>query len=228
VLSELLRDPGNLTVLCAVAHCDDETILCGGLLARVASQGGRAVAHVVCGLEAHRRVELMAACERLGAEAQVLEYQDGALTNASAPEIVDELVRTIRMVKPDLIVTHDPEFDYNADHLWLAERVVYASQKAGMNEAGHRPRLVLGGEIHTPLPFPDYLIDVGAQMPTVLEALACHESQLAATHKRGYYMRLVETRARWRGVQAGCEYALALRRLPLPVIGDLYAAPLAV
>ena len=215
-------------VLAVVAHADDETILCGGLLARFADHGG-AAALVVCGADTHRRAELEAACACLGVAGEALDHRDATLTDADAPALVATVAARIRASKPDIVVTHDPRFDYNPDHLLLGRLVPLAAQKAGMaSPDGHRPRLVLAGEIHVPIPFPDMIVDVSAQMPKMLAAMAAHESQLAADHKKGYYSRMLEARCRWRGVQGGVDAAMAFRRLPLPVIGDLYARPQAV
>ena len=228
MLAELLGRGDSLGVLCVVAHCDDETILCGGLLARAASQGARVRAVVMCGHDAARKVEFMAACDRLGITGSALDYRDGTLPDEQASAVAALLTEEIRANRPALLVTHDPEYDYNPDHLWLGRQVAHAAQKAGMSGAGHRPELVIAGEIHIPIPWPDYFVDVTTQMPTAIRALECHESQLAAAHKRGFYTRLLEARARWRGVQAGCDHAMAFRRLPLPVIGDLYGVPPAI
>ena len=228
MLRRLLTDPSP-RVLAVVAHADDETILCGGLLARAAAAGGCATSLVVCGADAVRRAELEAACGFLRSAHETLGYADATLTDADAPALVQTIAKRIRALKPSLIVTHDPEFDYNRDHLLLGRVVSLAAQKAGMSTPdGHRPILVIAGEIHVPIPFPDYLVNVSDQMDQVLAAMAAHESQLAAGHKRGYYTRLLETRCRWRGVQGGVAAAMAFRRLSLPVIGDLYGEPQAI
>ena len=215
-------------VLAVVAHADDETILCGGLLARFAA-GGAATALVVCGADPRRRAEFDAACACLGVAGEALDHGDATLTDADAPALVATVAARIRAFKPDIVVTHDPQFDYNPDHLLLGRLVPLAAQKAGMaSPDGHRPKLVLAGEIHVAIPFPDMIVDISAQMPKMLAAMAAHESQLAAEHKKGYYSRMLEARCRWRGVQGGVDAAMVFRRLPLPVVGDLYARPQAV
>jgi LmbE family N-acetylglucosaminyl deacetylase len=228
MLSELLKPGAKARTLCVLAHCDDETIVCGGLLARLAANGAQALVLTLCGRDAGRRTELEAACQCLGVRCATFDYEDAALADAAPSEVVGLVTGVIREEKPDLIITHDPEFDYNADHLFLGHCVVLAAQKAGMSEGGHRPRLLIAGEVHVPIPFPDYLVNVTAQMPAVRKAMASHASQLIASHKKDYYTRLLEARGRWRGVQGGCEMAMAFRRLALPPIGDLYGSPAAI
>lgn len=228
MLSHLLEPQAKTGTLCVLAHCDDETIVCGGLLARLAANGGKVLAVALCGRDPKRREELQAACRCLGISCAAFDYRDASLTETLFPEIASEITGLIREGRPDLLITHDPEFDYNHDHLFLGRCVPFAAQKAGMSETGHRPKLLIAGEVHVPIPFPDFLVDVTAQMPAVQAAIACHASQLAAPHKKDYYSRLLAARGHWRGVQAGCGAAMAFRRLPLPVIGDLYGAPAAI
>ncbi|HEY3418093.1 MAG TPA: PIG-L deacetylase family protein [Armatimonadota bacterium] len=223
MLDSLLRDPGALRALCVAAHCDDETLVCGGLLARITAGGGSVRVLALCGNEAQRRDELTAACTVLGCWSLALDYTDNSLGEHLLYEVSANITEAIRDFQPHLLITHDPEYDYNPEHRFLANATVFAAQKAGMAASGWRPELLISGEVHTPLPFPDYLVDISAVLPTVLQALACHTSQLTEPHKRDYYTRLLDARARWRGVQAGCDAAMAFRRLPLPVIGDLYA-----
>ena len=228
MLSEFLKPGATIRTLCVLAHCDDETIVCGGLLARLAANGGKVLAVALCGRDPKRREELQAACRCLGISCAAFDYRDASLTETLFPEIASEITGLIREERPDLLITHDPEFDYNPDHLLLGRCVPYAAQKAGMSETGHRPKLLIAGEVNVPISFPDFLVDVTAQMPAVQAAIACHASQLAAAHKKDYYSRLLAARGHWRGVQAGCGAAMAFRRLPLPVIGDLYGAPAAI
>ncbi|MFP4379634.1 MAG: PIG-L deacetylase family protein [Candidatus Sumerlaeia bacterium] len=222
MLKTLLKGDRAPSTLCVMAHADDETIIAGGLLARIARLGARVKVVILCGRDQVRRTELAEACRILGAEHEILDYMDGTLTPQMEPEILKTVVARIRSDKPELVVTHDPEFDYNKDHLMLGEWVRFACQKAGMSDQGHRPDLVISGEVHIPIPFPDYIVDISEDMDRMLEALRAHKSQLEAGHKQGYYTRLLEQRCRWRGAQAGCDGAMAFRRLPLPVIGDLY------
>ena len=228
MLRQFLEPRAKTGTLCVLAHCDDETIVCGGLLARLAANGGKVLAVALCGRDPKRRKELKAASRCLGISCAAFDYQDATLTESLLPGIVSEITGLIREERPDLLITHDPEFDYNPDHLLLGRCVPYAAQKAGMSETGHRAKLIIAGEVNVPIPFPDFLVDVTEQASAVQAAIACHASQLAATHKKDYYSRFLEARGHWRGVQAGCGAAMAFRRLPLPVIGDLYGVPTAI
>ncbi|MHB9022566.1 MAG: PIG-L deacetylase family protein [Armatimonadota bacterium] len=223
MLDHMLRHVSALRALCVVAHCDDETLVCGGLLARITTGGGISRVLALCGNDERRRTELSAACDVLGCRSLALDYTDNSLAEHLLFEVTANITAAIRDFQPHLVITHDPEYDYNPEHRFLANATIHAAQKAGMAEAGWRPELLISGEVHTPLPFPDYLVDITDFMPQALQALACHTSQLVEAHKRDYYTRLLDARARWRGVQAGCDAAMAFRRLPLPIIGDLYS-----
>jgi LmbE family N-acetylglucosaminyl deacetylase len=223
MLHRLLLESPSPPILCVLAHADDESLVAGGLLARVVEAQGRAKVFVLCGRDSVRRDELAAACSVLGVDWECGDLMDAELTAADRSDVVKRLVALIRREEPAVVVTHDPDYDYNSDHLLLADWTRFACQKAGMSAAGHRPELLISGEVNIPIPFPDYLVDVSAQLPKTIEALERHRSQLEAAHKRGYYTRLLADRCRWRGAQAGCEAAMAFRRLALPVIGNVYA-----
>lgn len=226
LLESLLQSAENSRCLAVLAHCDDEVVVCGGLLARLRDGGGSVRVVILCGRDGARRLELERACAVLDVEFIVLDYEDARLHEGLFPELVGLVVDHVRDFQPDLVVTHDPDFDYNPDHRLLARCVLHGSQKAGMNDRGHRPDLLISGEIHNALPFPDYLVDVSGQQSRVEEAMSCHTSQISAEYKKDFYHRLLHTRAAWRGAQAGCAYAMAFRRHALPVIGHLYGRAL--
>jgi LmbE family N-acetylglucosaminyl deacetylase len=228
MLRQLLAEGHKARALALLAHCDDETILCGGLLARITARGGSAAVLVACGHDDERRAELREACRSLGTECRTLDYSDGALPPGTPPELVERMTALIREAQPELVITHEDTFDYNEEHRVVSRCAQLAAQKAGMSAQGHRPLLVIAGEVNVPIPFADYLVNVDAEMGVLESAMACHKSQLAAAHKSGYYMRMLHARARWRGVLAGCEFAMAFRRLALPVVGDVYHEPQAI
>jgi len=134
-------------LLAVLAHPDDETFGCGGTLARYAAEGAR-VALVCAtrgevgeisdpslatkeDLARVREQELRAACDVLGVkELFLLGYRDSgmagtqdnrhpqSLCQASRREVVGRIVRVIRQIKPQVVVTFDPNGVYgHPDHV---------------------------------------------------------------------------------------------------------------
>lgn len=226
MLKEFLEAPQGKRVLMIAPHSDDETIQAGGLLSRLSRGGAECHALLVCGADEGRCQEMEEACAVLGISWEKRDYQDALLHEGHFPELVNLIRDLIRARKADLVIGPEPEYDYNPDHRLLGRATIQGAQKAGMG--GHRPGLVISGEAHVPQPYPDYLVNADEDMDRVMEALNCHLSQLNIPYKQDYYTRLLEARCAWRGVQGGCRYAFAFKRLALPIIGNLYENPAAL
>jgi LmbE family N-acetylglucosaminyl deacetylase len=118
-------------VLVVVAHPDDAESFCGGTIARL-SQGGSRVSLVLCSngdrgshdcrlgptdLTRLRREEQHEAQAILGVHEVIwFGYRDGELTHA--PDLRDRLVRVIRQIRPEVILTFDPwkHYEFHPDH----------------------------------------------------------------------------------------------------------------
>ena len=135
------------TLLCVHPHPDDESIACGGVLARAAGQGDRTVVVTCTGgeegenladidlsgedLVTHRRRELAAALERLGVHEHVdLGYRDSGMVGlpsnehpdsfhaAGLQEAATRLATVLRRVRPDVVVSDDHRGTYgHPDHV---------------------------------------------------------------------------------------------------------------
>jgi LmbE family N-acetylglucosaminyl deacetylase len=134
------------TLLAIFAHPDDESLACGGTLARAADAGATIV--LLCATRGERgsisdpalvpdgdlgRVrtgELQEAAAVLGiANVTVLDHPDGDLRWADVPELHDDIVDAIRRWHPDAIVTFDEDGLYwHLDHVAVHERTVAAVQ----------------------------------------------------------------------------------------------------
>lgn len=134
-------------VLAVFAHPDDESLSCGGTLARLADAG----AHVVvmcatCGergsadgvhrnqpLGCRRALELYEAAHALGiAEVVLLNHQDGYLPWAHVTDFTAELVLFLRRRRPTAVITFDQDGLYwHPDHIAVHERVVTAARLLG-------------------------------------------------------------------------------------------------
>jgi LmbE family N-acetylglucosaminyl deacetylase len=129
-----------LRLLCIFAHPDDESLTCGGTLARYASEGvetslivatrgergwfgdwrdypGEKVLGVI------REQELRHACEELGiARLDFLDYCDGDVDLADETKMVAKLVRLLREIRPHVVITFGPEGLYgHPDHIAISQ-----------------------------------------------------------------------------------------------------------
>lgn len=129
-----------LKLMLVLAHPDDETFGCGGLIAKYAAEGvdvhlltatrgergwmGDPAANP--GLDALGRIreaELRAAATILGVrDLQFLNYIDGELDRADAVEAIGRIVTHLRRVRPQVVVTFDPFGAYgHPDHIALTQ-----------------------------------------------------------------------------------------------------------
>ena len=143
-----MKDPFVLATI--LAHPDDETFGVGGTLIRYADEGARI--HSLCltrgeqgwngdpehpvvpqeHLGEHRVAELAEAGKRMGlASTTCLAYPDGGLAGAPAEEVVREIVRWLRRVRPHVVITWGPDGGYgHPDHIAAGERALVALARA--------------------------------------------------------------------------------------------------
>lgn len=159
--------------LAVFAHPDDESLASGGLLARLAAAGEpTAVVTPTWAADSRRTTELAEALRILGAgEPRMLGYAD-ARAPESAPgrprwvdvpldEAIGCLVRHVRELRPDVVVTHDAYGGVTGhpDHRHTHRVTVLAAHAAGLGhlypEAGEpwRPSEIhLATHPHSALP----------------------------------------------------------------------------
>lgn len=122
------------------AHPDDETLSTGGLLAKYAAEGVET--YVICATRgergwAHpemkypgqeetgrfREAELRCAAQALGVrEVVFLDYIDGSLDQAPPGEAADKIAHHLRRIRPQVVVTMDPQGVYgHPDHIALTQ-----------------------------------------------------------------------------------------------------------
>jgi LmbE family N-acetylglucosaminyl deacetylase len=144
--TEVLRDR---TVLAVFAHPDDESLACGGTLARLADAGARVV--LLCASRGEsgsisdpglvpdgdlgrvRERELREAAKVLGvAEVLVLDHPDGEIRWAHIHELHVQIVSTIKRCRPDAIITFAEDGLYwHLDHIGVHERTYTAVKSLG-------------------------------------------------------------------------------------------------
>ena len=137
------------TILAIFAHPDDESLACGGTLARLADAGARVV--VLCAsrgergslsdrslvaggdLAGARSRELHDAARILGVtEVRILQHPDGDLRWADVPQLHAEIVSTIERCRPDGVITFAEDGLYwHLDHIGVHERTYTAVRSFG-------------------------------------------------------------------------------------------------
>ena len=142
-------DCSGRTILAVFAHPDDESLACGGTLARLSDAGARVV--LLCAtrgekglvtdaalvahedLAAVRTRELQEAARVLGiAEVVLLRHPDGDLRWAGVPELHGEIVSAITRYQPDGVITFAEDGLYwHLDHIGVHERTFTAVKSFG-------------------------------------------------------------------------------------------------
>lgn len=218
-----LSQPGGWTTdlptpgvaLAIGAHPDDVEFGCGGTLAKWAA-AGCVVHHLVLtdgskgtwdvdadlpALVRRRQEEQRAAAARLGATGEVvfLGQVDGELESTVA--LRSEVARWIRVLRPDVVLGHDPwkRYRLHPDHRHAGQitcdAIVGARDPHFFRDHGiahHRPSTLLLWEADEP----DHAEDVSSWVGAKLAALEAHRSQFESTMKAVDEQQLGEFRAR--------------------------------
>ena len=217
-----------------VAHPDDAEFLCGGTVARWCAEGwtvnyllttsgdmgSRDPAMTRKKLLAVREREQRAAGNVLGVRKCVfLRYPDGYVEDTA--ELRGKIVREIRRLKPDLVVTWDPfRRDFNhRDHRLTGQAALDAIYPLARNPLGYPEHLDEGLEVHrvnevllAGTDQADYYVDVSAFFAKKIEALQEHNSQIGQAPVKELRKRL-RARMAETGKQAGYKLAEGYRRL---------------
>jgi N-acetyl-1-D-myo-inositol-2-amino-2-deoxy-alpha-D-glucopyranoside deacetylase len=139
---------GAVTIVAVFAHPDDESLACGGTLARSADAGARVV--IVCAsrgeagsaaggtlppgedLARIRTAELQRAADLLGVRQLVwLDRPDGELRWGDV-DLEDDIRRVITTESPDAVITFDEDGLYwHPDHIGIHEQTTAAVRSLG-------------------------------------------------------------------------------------------------
>lgn len=219
-----LTPPAVERVLVIAPHPDDESIGCGGLLARLAAEGVRVSAVLATDGEAtigsphapvetarRRRDEFLRAFELLGGVDPVpLGLPDGGL-DAHLVTLATALGAAIAREDPDLVLTPWP-FERHPDHRAVTEALALTLEERAAGPGGAPSLQVWGYEAHTPIPFPSHVIDVTDTLATKRAALEVH-----ATAALAFDLRAVLGLGEWRSIatSAGRGHAEAFLALDL-------------
>lgn len=130
----------RLSLMCVLAHPDDESLGTGGILARYAAEGIETYLVTATrgergwqgnpaddlGLHELGRIregELRCAAENLGVrEVSFLDYVDGDLDQADPAEATGRIVAQLRRVRPHVVITFGPDGAYgHPDHIAICQ-----------------------------------------------------------------------------------------------------------
>ncbi|MCX4850453.1 PIG-L deacetylase family protein [Streptomyces sp. NBC_00893] len=213
-----------MRTLVVAAHPDDEVLGAGATIASLADAGGEVTVLIVAeGVSLrHEGVTLRAAqdnCLRAGEKLGVRHVrfggfsQDGVLI-ADGPQrdVVSLIERTLRDVRPELVLTHHPG-DIHADHRLVSQSISYATRLLGAGPVRNvlHFEVLSSTEQQTGLvaPFlPNVFADVSGFVDAKCEALEVyHYEVFDGAHPRS--VSAVRALAQYRGVQAGVAQAEA-------------------
>lgn len=226
-------------VLASFAHPDDAEIAAGGALAKFAAHGREVHLLVLTNgdrgsndpdtdraeLERVRAEEVVDAGRVLGlAGGRVLDIHDGDLRNTD--EVRAEIVREIRRVRPEIVVTCDPTARFfddsyinHRDHRTAGDVTLdavfpdagnplfFSDQLAEGLSPWSTAQVWLGWTLE-----PNHYEDVSGYMETKLEALARHRSQVEGD-LLGYFEEWLPKEAAEAGERIGVEHAESFRVL---------------
>lgn len=203
-------------IFCVFAHPDDESFMAAGIACKYAEEGTRvALVTATLGeegstgdppictreeLPAVREAELRRAVEILGIDSlDLLGYSDKQLAAAPVEEVRKKLVRLIRLQRPQIVITFDPNgSNAHTDHVAVSRFTSDAVQAAADGRffpetgAAHCVGRLLW-TTPTPCwelalkerpeeePGVDFLIDVGRWWKRKEAALRAHSSQIKNT-----------------------------------------------
>jgi len=225
-------------VLGVAAHPDDLDFGSSGTLAKFAAQGAEVHYLILTDggkgsadrdavpeeLTKIRQAEQRAAVAAIGGtSAQFLNYPDGGLLVTL--ELKKEIVKVIRTLKPDVVITMDPSVLYSAQRGFINHPDHRAAGQATLDAvfplardhmsfpelyaAGYEPHKV-ATVLLTNFENQNYVIDITETLDKKLAALAAHASQVPDMKTTGGWIRQMSEMI---GKTAGYKYAEGFMRI---------------
>ena len=157
-------------IIVFASHPDDETIGCGGSIAKHAREGDLITVVFFTSGKEGRETEAKEAAKILGvSKLEFLRFEDGFLSYS--PESVEKVEKILEEVKPELIyVPHELEGDLDHSN---AFRIVSEVLK----KFYHSKPTVLCYEVWTPIQAPSYYEDITNFTEIKKKAIEMHKSQ---------------------------------------------------
>jgi LmbE family N-acetylglucosaminyl deacetylase len=224
-------------IMIIAPHPDDSEFGVAGSVAKWVREGKKVV-YVICTggekgtsdpavdpkeLAKTRMKEQQAAADLLGVDEVVfLGYEDQTLEDT--PEFRKEIVRQIRIFKPDRLVTADPyrRYIWHRDHRITGQVVLDAAfpyardhlSYPDLYEEGFMPHKVKEILLWASED-PNYFSDITATFETKLAALRCHQSQVGGHHAESMEQWLLQ-RAKDAAADQDFELAEAFHLVEIP------------
>lgn len=213
--------PKKLVVI--APHPDDETLGCGGTIARFAASGTEVSVLVVAGhlpplydeaaFETTHR-EALAAFKIMGvAQSAFLRIPATMVRDVPVAELNGKINGFIREIGPDMVLLPFP--DRHIDHRVIFDACIVACRPVH----AAAPKAVLAyetlSETHWNVPgiepvfAPEFFVDTTDYMAKKNAALACYASQI--NHAPSRSVEACTALAKFRGSQNGCGYAEAFK-----------------
>lgn len=198
------------------SHPDDVELNCGGILAKLHSEGKQIVIADLTlgekgthGTPETRKLEGKAAAALIGAERIFLNFPDCQIMDTDEGRL--ELVKVIRQYKPKLVLAPMWKGEQNhPDHFATGLLARYACRYARFEKILPKiPIHWVDGILHYPhfsWNDPDFLIDVSPYADTWIRMMQCHESQMKTFDYADWNLR----QASKLGMLIGKPYAQAL------------------
>ena len=228
-----MTESGERRALVVMAHPDDIEFTCGGTVASLADDGWDVTFCLVTSgdkgskdpdlspadLAALREAEQEAAAVELGVRRCIfLRWPDGFVEDG--PELRGALVRVVREVRPELLITWDGYRGFNhRDHRTVGIAALDAVFPLSRNPNTYAEQVSAGLEPHRVNTVllagarePDYWVDVSAQLERRIDALFRHATQVQAVKREEMAKRMAE-RQRRAAAQGRVPWAEAFRRL---------------
>ncbi len=222
-----------------MAHPDDPEFSAGGTIARWAREGKEIIYLILTNgdkgsndpemtserLAQLRQQEQRAAAEKLGVHKVIfLGYPDAELTPSL--ELRRDIVRQIRLHKPDAVITPDPTTRFygntyinHPDHRAAGDVALDAIFPTARDRLNFPEQVAEGLEPHkvrevylTGTNSPDFWVDIGDTVDVKIKALLEHHSQIREPDKLGTRIR---ERARATADGHDIEYAERFKRIIL-------------
>ena len=214
-----------LRILAVAAHPDDVELACAGTLGRCIDRGDTVTEAIVCQGEMAstdlppaervrvRSKEARRSAALLGAELFEMGLSDGCVESTETTKHL--FTDVIRRADPDVIITHYHD-DYGSDHNNTFTLVLDAALYATVpNIRTEHPPIKRSPLLYMMEPLggyrfqPQVYVDITETFELKSKMLACHRSQLEWMRRHGEMnlSKYIEVLARFRGYQAGVEFA---------------------
>ena len=215
-------------VLLIFAHTDDETIACGGTIKKLVKNNYKVYAMSFTDgvssrqtgvkklkIEKEKRFRnAFKAAKILGFNwIENLDYPDNELDKISLLNLVKEIEKVKKKIKPKIVITHNIS-DLNVDHRKIAESVITAFRP----KYNEKTLKILFSEIPSATDYrslknknvfsPNHFVDIEKEIYTKISALKCYKSEMLK-YPNSRSIKGIENLAKFRGNQVGMKFAEA-------------------